>query len=609
MRVVDWKLPMTAVILLATMASSASAQTILIYDENSTNMRAIDAATRLGLTFTRARAADFDTLLRGSRWDLVIVDMPSTEPSGMWQAAIVDHIAAGGRAIHTQWQSTTLGGLGPAYQVTIGMGHNALPFYRWSSDSLFTTPQVVPDGFTMLMDLWGTNGFYLEPMMGARAAAGFTMTPAANQAAIVIGNSGRTIFNGFLFDDYAAFDADADGIPDITELVMNEISLLAAIFPTAPCVGLAEGAACTATPGGAGVCRGGVCCYGCWNGMRCERGTAPSACATGGAMCASCLDGVECTLDLCEGGTCRNPMAPAGTACTDGMFCTATDACNSLGACTGTGTPCRDGDTCTEDVCAEATDSCSFPPVATSCTIGGTCVGGGMINPTNPCQVCDPARRMDDWSPVEVGTTCGASTCTAGRVRTRTCDATATCVTSAPAMCPTGMCLDAMSCEPGCMPGTCPAGEYCDLASMRCMPQVMTGEDCDDAAACPTGFCVDGVCCESACDGVCERCDTLGTVGSCIPLSAGADPDMECDTTCDGAGACMGDRDAGVDAGRADDGGTRSDAGRRDAGAGPPIVRRDDGCTCSAASGDLPIALTTLVLFMLRRRRRRVTRG
>jgi hypothetical protein len=154
MRAVAWKLPMTIIILLATLASSASAQTILIYDENTTNMRAIDAATRLGLTFTRGRAADFNTLLRGSRWDLVIVDMPSTEPSGMWQAAIVDHIAAGGRAIHTQWQSASLGGLGAAYQVTVGLGHDTLPFYRWSMDSLFTTPQVVPDRFTMIMDLW-----------------------------------------------------------------------------------------------------------------------------------------------------------------------------------------------------------------------------------------------------------------------------------------------------------------------------------------------------------------------------------------------------------------------------------------------------------------------
>jgi MYXO-CTERM domain-containing protein len=135
------------------------------------------------------------------------------------------------------------------------------------------------------------------------------------------------------------------------------------------------------------------------------------------------------------------------------------------------------------------------------------------------------------------------------------------------------------------------------------MPQVATGEDCDDAVACASGFCADGVCCMTACDGVCERCDTIGTVGTCAPLSAGADPDMECATSCDGAGACIGDRDAGTDGGSVGDGGTTSDAGRRDAG--PSLVgRRDEGCRCGASRGD-PLAFGLIVLAWILRRRRR----
>jgi uncharacterized protein (TIGR03382 family) len=601
---------MSSVILFATLVGfvpRAEAQTILIFDENATNMRARDAATRLGLTFTRARVADFDTLLRGSRWDLVVVDLPSSEPAGAWQGALADHITAGGRAIHSQWNILSVMTLPASYQVTVATTHDAVALHRWSSDPLFSSPQTVPDHLTMLTDLWGTNGFFLEPAAGARAAAGSTMMPTANQALIVVGNSGRTIFNGFLFDDYGAFDTDTDGIPDITELLMNEIASLAMIFPTAPCAGMPEGAACTAMPGGAGLCRGGVCCYGCWNGTRCEGGATGSSCGIGGAMCASCADGMQCTLDACEAGTCRNPLAPVGTGCDDSMFCTATDTCNSLGACTGSGARCSDGETCTTDVCEEATDTCSFPPVDTSCTIGGTCVGEGMIHPGNPCLICDPARRIDDWSPLAPDTACGADFCAMGRLRRSACDAAGMCVRGAPILCPTGTCLDATSCEPGCTAGTCAAGEFCDATSMRCMPQLADGAGCGDASECTSGNCVDAVCCATACGGLCERCDTIGSIGACTPLSAGVDPDMECATSCDGAGACQGEPDAGaIDAGARDDGGTVGiDAGpRRDAGGGGG-ARDDGGCGCSGSSADTPWALLVIAGVLLRRRRRR----
>jgi MYXO-CTERM domain-containing protein len=545
-------------------APRAEAQAILIFDENSTNMRATDAATRLGLTFTRARAADFDALLRGSRWDLVVMDMPSGEPTSPdmtmpWQTALIDHVRAGGRAIHTHWYSVSLMGLPAAFEVTTVGEHTAIPLHRWSADPLYSTPQVVPDNFTMLTDIWGTNGFYLQPTGTGRAAAGFTMMPAPNQAAIVIGNGGRTIFNGFLFDDYGAFDTDMDGIPDITELVMNEIAFLSDVFPTAPCMGRPEGSMCTAMPGGAGLCRGGVCCYGCWNGTRCERGDSGAACAQGGAMCRSCADGMPCTLDTCTAGVCSNPMAPAGTGCDDGMFCTATDTCSAAGACTGTGIPCSDGDSCTSDVCDESMDSCSFPPTATSCTIGGVCVGEGMINPAYPCLVCDPMRRADDWSTLAEGTMCGMDRCAMGRRRTFACNATGGCVMSAPMPCPTGVCLDAMSCEPGCTADSCPMGETCDLMTGVCIA-LPDGGPCADAAACEPD-------------------------AGPMPVVDAGDPDED--------GGVVG-----VDSGGA----------RADGGGGRRRMSDDGGCGCRAAPGTdlawLPVALAVGAIVLRRRRRK-----
>ncbi|WP_170319748.1 hypothetical protein [Polyangium spumosum] len=77
------------------------------------------------------------------------------------------------------------------------------------------------------------------------------------------------------------------------------------------------------------------------------------------------------------------------------------------------------------------------------------------------------------------------------------------------------------------------------------------GEPCSDGGACGSGFCVDGVCCESACAGTCEACNAGATGqlnGTCAPVSAGIDPESECEDegaascgrngSCDGIGAC-----------------------------------------------------------------------
>ncbi len=584
----------------------ATAQTVLVFDENSTHGRALDACMRLGLMCSRARAADFATSIGASRWDLVVVDLPSTEPSGAWQTALINYISAGGRAIHTQWNMGSLAGLPAAYQVSATSSHDGIPFHRWSATTpLFTTPNAIPTSFTVITDVWGTNGFYLEPVGAAYSVAGFTMSPASNQAAIVIGNSDRTIFNGFLFDDFTG-DVDGDMIPDVTELVMNEISfLLGASAPTMPCMGVPEGGMCTTAAGAAGRCRSGGCCTGCWDGMRCQIGSGAAACGAAGATCASCVDGLACTSDVCMAGACSNPSAPMGTACSDGLFCTSTDRCDGAGACVGSGAACNDGASCTVDTCDEMTDTCVFTPTE-GCTIGGVCVGDGVIHPVYGCLACDRARNPNDWSPRPMGTVCGMDRCTAGRLTPASvCDSMGTCAGRAPMPCPSGMCADAMSCAPTCADTGCAAGEWC-APDGTCMPQLATGTACGGDAECASGECVDGVCCDTACDGVCERCDAAMSVGTCSAVAAGSDPDMECDLACDGAGACMMG-DAGMSA---IDGGARADASTSDAGspgtdAGPRRARTPSGCGCGiSATAPAPWLATVLLALIVARRRR-----
>ena len=50
---------------------------------------------------------------------------------------------------------------------------------------------------------------------------------------------------------------------------------------------------------GAGVCRSGECCTGCWDGSACQGGRAVDACGVAGGECASCTTG-----NACAGGAC-----------------------------------------------------------------------------------------------------------------------------------------------------------------------------------------------------------------------------------------------------------------------------------------------------------------
>jgi hypothetical protein len=360
-------------------------------------------------------------------------------------------------------------------------------------------------------------------------------------------------------------------------------------FPAAPCMGLMDGAACTAR-GIAGLCRGGRCCTGCWNGTRCQIGTASSACGAGGATCASCDDRMFCTLDSCAAGRCSSAASP--TICNDGMSCTA-------------------------DTCNEATDSCTFTFVG-GCIIGGMCVGSGTTNPTYPCQVCDPDRSATDWSARPEGSDCGGAICVAGRIRERSCSATGLCEFTSMTRCPTMACADSTTCAPPCDASTCEEGEWCNPTLMRCEPIGTAGDPCTAPMGCDNGMCVDGFCCDSACEGTCESCGLEGLEGACSPIAAGMDPDEECASECDGAGMCSAGPDAGAadagasDAGASDaglDAGSTSDGGASiDAGAPPPPP--DDGCGCSAGARN-STAIWALVVFAaiaIRGRRRRAPR-
>jgi hypothetical protein len=211
-----------AALALLTVGQAPARADLLIYDNNTINQNALAAATQLGIPFTRATAANFNTLLTSGTWDAVIVDCPSTLPTGGF-GPLTTYITGGGRVAMSFWTLQTEAALAAAFQVGVASSFTTpQSVFRWDAASpIFTTPYAVGDlPASFFSDLWADDGdrLNLVALSGATAVAGFTAAPTAGEAAIVIGNSGRTIYNGFLWDELRR--------PESPNLIANQITFL-----------------------------------------------------------------------------------------------------------------------------------------------------------------------------------------------------------------------------------------------------------------------------------------------------------------------------------------------------------------------------------------------
>jgi hypothetical protein len=128
---------------------------------------------------------------------------------------------------------------------------------------------------------------------------------------------------------------------------------------------------------------------------QCQPNHLPAATPCGNSASSTCDQ-----ADLCDGnGSCLPRLSQNGSTCNDGRFCTVGDECQG-GVCTPTANRnCGAGVSCDEtgDVC-----QCQ------GCSIGGTCVPPGTVNPANSCQVCNPARSTSAYVG-NTGASCGAA--------------------------------------------------------------------------------------------------------------------------------------------------------------------------------------------------------
>jgi hypothetical protein len=171
---------------------------------------------------TASSEATFVADLNSGNYDLVIVDTVFAVPDGAWQGALANFVAGGACAIANVGGSGIGDTIAPTFQATIGTGHAPLDVNSWITSPLFSSYEVVPSPLDVQNLADDQSGVRLDALPGATVHAGITVAPTPAEGAIVVGNGGRTILNGFDPRDFVGADTDADD-DDIDELARNEI--------------------------------------------------------------------------------------------------------------------------------------------------------------------------------------------------------------------------------------------------------------------------------------------------------------------------------------------------------------------------------------------------
>jgi hypothetical protein len=172
----------------AGLGEAAYGTSILRYRDLSLGTDVVDGAlVSLGLTATLASdIPTFDTLLASQAWDLVIVQHQNegTAPD------VSGYLAGGGKVLAATWLDSTIAAVCDADVV----GYNANPV---GTDAHAIFAGVGPT-MALVNPGWGTFSLALAPL---GTAQGLGTLGIGN--AVILGNDGRSLLQGPLFDTFA----------------------------------------------------------------------------------------------------------------------------------------------------------------------------------------------------------------------------------------------------------------------------------------------------------------------------------------------------------------------------------------------------------------------
>jgi hypothetical protein len=208
------------------------------YSNNYYQTPVANALNELGLNFFITSGSEGREYLNLSlslkQWDLVIVDNPWYLMNPYFKD-LTDYLDNGGRLI----MSTYTGDSTPTHDLFARMGFevsadivtNMPTIYIWGAfHDIFSEPiDYDSPHFTPLLD-YGNEGDLLTVFANATAIAGYTSIPTADNAIIVLRNDFKTLYNGFLIDEFTG-DEDDSTYPDNLELWMCEIAFMWSQIP------------------------------------------------------------------------------------------------------------------------------------------------------------------------------------------------------------------------------------------------------------------------------------------------------------------------------------------------------------------------------------------
>jgi hypothetical protein len=210
--------------------SSSKANILLFTTWLAYNNPAAEALRDLGMKFELARDTSYLVdFMDSEEWNLIIIDQSNTLFSDTQLDKIYAYVNDGGTLLmsyyginfddtHPVWSK-----LGVEYSADLS---GTPTLYLWDkTHPIFNKPNDHSDANYTAGAVFVDDGDSVTVLAGFTALAGRTASVQADNAFIVLGNNGKTLFNSYLIDGLTT-DTDDSTYQDCIELWQNEISFM-----------------------------------------------------------------------------------------------------------------------------------------------------------------------------------------------------------------------------------------------------------------------------------------------------------------------------------------------------------------------------------------------